>query len=152
MLALQPAPLADGPAMFFGSTIMTFALPYGAFIAAAIALFYLFRARHSGPRLRWSSGSPAPVASVTTWEPGPAAAPAAGTAAGTASPVSAASVPTAPHVVPDRIEEDVLAETAPPAEASTAEAPASGAPAVDETAVDETATDDEANGADGEEA
>ncbi len=43
--------------MYFGSTIMTFALPYGAFIAASIALYYLFRARHSGPRLRWSGGS-----------------------------------------------------------------------------------------------
>jgi hypothetical protein len=61
--------------MYFGAAIMTFALPYGAFIAAAIALFFLFRARHSGPRLRWSGGSVAPVASVTTWEPGPAPAP-----------------------------------------------------------------------------
>jgi hypothetical protein len=151
MLALQPAPLADGPAMFFGSTIMTFALPYGAFIAAAVALFYLFRARHSSPRLRWSSGSPAPVASVTTWEPGPAAAPAAGTAASTAAPVSAASVPAAPHVVPDRLEEDVLAETARPAE-TPAGAPTAGAPTAGAPVVDETATDDEANGTDGEEA
>ncbi|HEX4089477.1 MAG TPA: hypothetical protein VHZ33_12220 [Trebonia sp.] len=69
------APLADGPAMFFGSTIMTFALPYGAFIAATIALYYLFRARHAGPRLRWSGGSAAEVTSVTTREPGPAPAP-----------------------------------------------------------------------------
>lgn len=150
MLALQPAPLADGPAMFFGSTIMTFALPYGALIAAAVALFYLFRVRHSGPRLRWSSGSPATVASVTTWEPGPAAAP-AGTAASTAVPVSAASVPPAPHVAPDRLEEDVLAETARPA-GTTAEAPSAEAPTAEAPAVDETATDDEANGADGEEA
>jgi hypothetical protein len=81
MLALQfaqlapPAPLADGPAMYFGAAIMTFALPFGAFIAAACALFFLFRARHSGPRLWWSGGSVAPVASVTTWEPGPAPAP-----------------------------------------------------------------------------
>ena len=28
---------------------MTFALPFGALIAAYIALFFLFRARHSGP-------------------------------------------------------------------------------------------------------
>jgi len=68
-------PLADGPAMYFGGTIMTFALPYGAFIAAAVALFYLFRARHSGPRLRWSTGNAAEVSSVITREPGPAPAP-----------------------------------------------------------------------------
>jgi hypothetical protein len=76
--------------MYFGSTIMTFALPFGAFIAAAIALFYLFRARHSGPGLRWSMGSGAQVASVTTREPGPAPAPAPTSAATAASPAAAA--------------------------------------------------------------
>ena len=69
---------------------MTFALPYGAFIAAAIALFYLFRATHSGPRLRWSSDSAAHVASVTTREPGPIPAPEMTTG------VSALPVPTEP--------------------------------------------------------
>jgi hypothetical protein len=44
-------PLADGPAMYFGGTIMTFALPMGAFIVITVTLFYLFRARHSSPRL-----------------------------------------------------------------------------------------------------
>jgi len=68
--------------MYFGSTIMTFALPYGAFIVATVALFYLFRVRHSGPRLRWSIGSSARVASVTTTEPGPAPAPGVTTASG----------------------------------------------------------------------
>ena len=91
MVAVPTAPLADGPAMYFGSTIMTFALPYGAFIVAAVALFYLFRARHSGPRLKWSGGSDAPVASVTTWEPGPAPAP--GAAASSPAPVSAENEP-----------------------------------------------------------
>jgi hypothetical protein len=86
--------------MYFGSTIMTFALPYGAFIAAAIALFYLFRARHSGPRLRWSADSAAHVASVTTREPGPAPAP---------DVIAASAVPS---VAPDPLEEDVLAEQA----------------------------------------
>jgi hypothetical protein len=74
--------------MYFGSTIMTFALPYGAFIAATIALYYLFRTRHSGPRLRWSMGSTAQVTSVTTREPGPAPAPEVTTA------LSALPVPT----------------------------------------------------------
>ena len=59
--------------MYFGGTIMTFALPYGAFIAAALALYFLFRARHSGPRLKYLN--PGHVASVTTREPGPAPAP-----------------------------------------------------------------------------
>jgi hypothetical protein len=71
--------------MYFGSTIMTFALPYGAFIAAAIALFFLFRARHSSPRLRWSGGKGIQVASVTTWEPGPAPAPEVASAPGEAA-------------------------------------------------------------------
>jgi hypothetical protein len=86
--------------MYFGAAIMTFALPSGALVAAAIALFYLFRARHSGPRLRWSADSAAQVASVTTREPGPAPAP----------EVIAASAATS--VAPDRLEEDVLAEQA----------------------------------------
>jgi hypothetical protein len=71
---MSAQPLADGPAMYFGGTIMTFALPLGAFIAAALALFFLFRARHSGPRLTYLTSTP--VASVTTREPGPAPAPA----------------------------------------------------------------------------
>ena len=65
--------LADGPAMYFGGTIMTFALPMGAFIVAAIVLFYLFRAQHSGPRLRYLAG--AAFSSFGTREPGPVPAP-----------------------------------------------------------------------------
>jgi hypothetical protein len=113
MLALQfaqTAPLADGPAQYFGSTIMTFALPYGAFIAAAIALFYLFRARHSGPTLRWSADRAAQIASVTTREPGPAPAP---------EVIAAGAVDS---VAPDPLEEDVLAQTALPAEPAPDEA------------------------------
>jgi hypothetical protein len=131
MLALQfaqlaqPAPLAGGPAYYFGSTIMTFALPYGAFIAATIALFYLFRARHSGPRLRWSADSAAQVASVTTREPGPAPAPEVIAASAVAS------------VAPDRLEEDALAEQARIAEPATEE-PATEEPATEEPAADET--------------
>jgi hypothetical protein len=66
-------PLADGPAMYFGGTIMTFALPYGAFIVSAIALFYLFRARHSSPKLRYLAS--AFTSSVATKEPGPVPSP-----------------------------------------------------------------------------
>ena len=95
---MSALPLADGPADYFGSTILTFALPFGALIAAAIALFFLFRATHSGPRLRWSSGGAAHIASVTTREPGPAPAPAVApqaTAAAQAGPAPTATVPQA---------------------------------------------------------
>jgi hypothetical protein len=118
-------PLADGPAQYFGSTIMTFALPYGAFIAAAIALFYLFRARHSGPRLRWSGGRADQVASVTTREPGPAPAPEVIGSSALAS------------VAPDRLEEDILAEQARLSEP----APEEAAPTTD-TAADKTEAKD----------
>jgi nucleoid-associated protein YgaU len=110
--------------MYFGGTIMTFALPYGAFIAAAIALFYLFRARHSGPRLRWSVGSAAEVTSVSTREPGPGPAPEATVAA----PASAAA----------------------PAPASEPTAPAPPAPAAAETKADDGPAGDETEGKDGE--
>jgi hypothetical protein len=65
--------LADGPAMYFGGTIMTFALPLGAFIVIAIALFYLFRSAHSGPKLRYLAT--ASFTSVGTREPGQIPAP-----------------------------------------------------------------------------
>jgi hypothetical protein len=121
LIIMSALPLADGPAMYFGSTIMTFALPYGAFIAASIALFYLFRARHSGPRLRWTTGSAAQVTSVTTREPGPIPAPEVTTG------VSALPVP------------------AQPVQAAASEAPTSEAPAPEEIKAD-----DQTEGKDGE--
>ncbi len=60
--------------MYFGGTIMTFALPLGAFIVISIALYYLFRSAHSGPRLKYLTT--APFTSVGTREPGPVPAPA----------------------------------------------------------------------------
>jgi len=71
--------LADGPAMYLGGSIMTFALPYGAFIVIATTLFYLYRRPHHGPRLKYLSSS-GTVSSVLTREPGPIPAPAAATA------------------------------------------------------------------------
>jgi hypothetical protein len=65
--------LADGPAMYFGGTIMTFALPLGAFIVITVALFFLFRAQHSGPKLKYWAN--APFTSVGTREPGRVQAP-----------------------------------------------------------------------------
>jgi hypothetical protein len=76
-------PLADGPAMYFGGTIMTFALPMGAFILATVVLFYLFRSQHSGPRLKYLAG--AAFSSFGTREPGPVPAPPV--AAASAAPV-----------------------------------------------------------------
>ena len=76
-------PLADGPAMYFGGTIMTFALPLGAFILISIVLFYLFRSAHSGPKLKYLHT--ASFSSVGTREPGPAPASAV-VAAETAAP------------------------------------------------------------------
>jgi len=86
--------LADGPAMYFGGTIMTFALPMGAFIVAAIVLFYLFRAQHSGPKLRYPAG--AGFSSFGTREPGPVPAPPlAALTTETAAPQETASQETA---------------------------------------------------------
>ena len=63
--------------MYFGGSVMTFALPYGAFIVIAVVLFYLYRRPHSGPRLKYLASGP--VASLLTREPGPVPAPAATT-------------------------------------------------------------------------
>lgn len=55
--------------MFFGSSIDSFALPYAVVIVIAAALFVLFRAKHSGPRLKYLASTPK-VTSVITREPG----------------------------------------------------------------------------------
>jgi len=55
--------------MYFGGTIMTFALPMGAFIVITVALFYLFRSEHAGARLKYLTT--APFTSVGTREPVP---------------------------------------------------------------------------------
>jgi hypothetical protein len=68
--------------MYLGGSIMTFALPYGAFIVIAGVLFYLYRRPHSNPRLRYMS--PETVTSVVTREPGPVPAPAPQAAASAA--------------------------------------------------------------------
>ena len=130
---MSALPLAEGPAQYFGSTIMTFALPYGAFIAAAIALFYLFRATHSGPRLRWSSDNAAHVASVTTREPGPAPA-----------PEVIAAAPATP-LTPDLLEQKTMVEAA-----TGTEPPREEAARPTETPADKTEGADETEGKEGE--
>ena len=59
--------------MYFGGSIMTFALPFGAFIVIATALFFLFRSKHHVPRLNYMATEE--VASIGTLEPGPVPAP-----------------------------------------------------------------------------
>jgi hypothetical protein len=59
--------------MYFGGSIETFALPMGAFIVIATALYFLFRGKHHVPRLNYMA--PEEVASVETFEPGPVPAP-----------------------------------------------------------------------------
>jgi len=60
--------------MYFGGSIMSFALPMAAFIVIAGLLFYLYRRPHHNPRLKYMA--PEVVTSVGTLEPGPIPAPA----------------------------------------------------------------------------
>ncbi len=99
-------PLADGPAMYFGGTIMTFALPLGAFIVIAIALYYLFRFAHNGPRLKYPTT--APFASVGTREPGPTSAVVAASAS-SAAVAAAAADPESPIVTESTADPETLA-------------------------------------------
>lgn len=60
--------LSSGPDRYFGGTIETFALPYGAFIVIAFVLYYIFRHPHSVPKMKYLT--PAHQTSVGTREPG----------------------------------------------------------------------------------
>ena len=78
--------------MYFGGTIETFALPLGTFIVISIILFYLFRWRHSGPKLKYLA--PESFNSIGTREPGPVPAPPVTAAAPEpAAPETAAAEP-----------------------------------------------------------
>ena len=74
--------------MYFGGSIMTFALPMAAFIVIAGLLFYAYRRPHHNPQLKYLT--PETVTSVGTREPGPVPVPAP-TAAAAAAPATAAS-------------------------------------------------------------
>jgi hypothetical protein len=56
------------PTHYLGGSIMSFALPYGAFIVIALGLFFIFRRPHSVPRMRYLRA--AHQTSVGTREPG----------------------------------------------------------------------------------
>jgi len=79
--------------MYFGGSIMTFALPMAAFIVIAGLLFYAYRRPHHNPQLKYLT--PETVTSVGTREPGPVPAPAP-TAAAAAAPATAAPATAVP--------------------------------------------------------
>ena len=60
--------LAAGPTRYLGGSIETFALPYGAIILIATALYFTFKRPHSVPRMRYLT--PAHQTSTGTREPG----------------------------------------------------------------------------------
>jgi hypothetical protein len=62
--------LADGPTRYLGGSIETFALPLGAFIVIATALYFFFKRPHSVPRMRYLT--PAHQIAAGTREPGTA--------------------------------------------------------------------------------
>jgi hypothetical protein len=62
--------LAEGPTRYLGGSIETWALPYGAFIVIATALYFIFKRPHSVPRMRYLT--PAHQIAAGTREPGTA--------------------------------------------------------------------------------
>jgi hypothetical protein len=56
------------PTHYLGGSIMSFALPYGAFIIISVGLYYIFKRPHNVPKLRYLR--PAHQRSVGTREPG----------------------------------------------------------------------------------
>ena len=84
--------------MYFGGSIMTFALPMAAFIVIAGLLFYAYRRPHHNPQLKYLT--PETVTSVGTREPGPVPAPAP-KAAAAAAPATAAPATAVPEAEGD---------------------------------------------------
>jgi hypothetical protein len=60
--------LAGGPARYLGGSIETFALPMGALIVIATALYFVFKRPHSVPRMKYLA--PAHQTATGTREPG----------------------------------------------------------------------------------
>ena len=57
-----------GPTRYLGGSIMTFALPMGAFIIIAVGLYYIFKRPHNVPRMPYLRS--AHQISIGTREPG----------------------------------------------------------------------------------
>jgi len=107
--------------MYFGGSIMTFALPMAAFIVIAGLLFYAYRRPHHNPQLKYLT--PETVTSVGTREPGPVPVPAP-TAAAAAAPAAAAPATAVPETA---VPETAVPETAvPEAEGDTTDAASEG--------------------------
>jgi len=111
--------LSVGPARYLGGSIETFALPYGAFIVIAWALFYILRRPHDVPRLRYLR--PAHQAALGTREPGTA-----GLISVAAAPSAAAPPATEPAEAEAQATAQAPAESAVP-EATSETAEVSGA-------------------------
>jgi hypothetical protein len=62
--------LSSGPARYFGGSVESFALPYGAIILIGVVLYFIFRRPHNVPRMKYLK--PAHQTSVGTREPGTA--------------------------------------------------------------------------------
>ena len=101
--------------MYFGGSIMTFALPMAAFIVIAGLLFYAYRRPHHNPQLKYLT--PETVTSVGTREPGPVPAPAPMAAA--AAPATAAPATAVPETA-------VPGTAVPEAEGGTTDAASEG--------------------------
>ena len=110
--------------MYFGGSIMSFALPMAAFIVIAGLLFYLYRRPHHNPRLKYMA--PEVVTSVGTWEPGPIPAPAPKAAADaapeTVAPETVAPEAAAPEAAaPETVAPETVAPEAAAPETTEAE-------------------------------
>jgi hypothetical protein len=129
--------LAEGPARYLGGSIETFALPYGAFIVIAGALYFIFKRPHSVPRMRYLT--PAHQTSTGTREPGKAGtirlrAPVAPTAVVAEAETGVPGLQP-PHASEAMQEPDILPETGfthpadePGSDESAARQPGSGQP------------------------
>ncbi len=141
--------LAEGPARYLGGSIETFALPVGAFIVIAAALYFILRRPHHVPRMKYLE--PATQTSVGTREPGttgltvvhgpiPASAPVAEatTSVPGGQPPNASETVLHPDVAADRqaaVESQVEARQAAaegPAAPGTADQAAAEGPAADQ--------------------
>jgi hypothetical protein len=107
--------VASGPLRYLGGSIETFALPMGAFIVAALVLFYIYRRPHDVPRLRYLR--PAHQTALGTREPGTE-----GPVVYVAPDVTASAAPASAVAAPE------AEAAAAPAEAAAAE-PAGAEPA-----------------------
>jgi hypothetical protein len=138
--------LAGGPTRYLGGSIETFALPCGAFILIATALYFIFKRPHSVPRMRYLT--PAHQVATGTREPGQRGMirvrgpfPASAVVAEAETGVPGLQPPNASETLQDP---DLLPETdfIHPADQPAAVEPAAEEPAAEEPAAEEPAADE----------